>query len=203
MTDTTNTTNSIDSIDNTATLADITDQTLADDGPDDIPGAGDATSDDPATLRAQIADLNTRLDQEHEAFLRARADFANYKRRTDEEREKLRGIVGENILSGLLPVVDNFERALQAAQTTQDFDKLVGGVGATLRQLQDYLKREGIEVIKAEPGDPFDPNFHNAVLRDETTEYPENTLVEELQKGYTIAGRVLRPAMVKVATGAE
>ena len=201
MTDTTNTTNGID---NTATLADITDQTLADDGPDDIPGAGDdATTDDPAALRAQIADLATRLDQEHEAFLRARADFANYKRRTDEEREKLRGIVGENILSGLLPVVDNFERALQAAQTTQDFDKLVGGVGATLRQLQDYLKREGIETIKAEPGDPFDPNFHNAVLRDETTEYPENTLVEELQKGYTLGGRVLRPAMVKVATGAE
>jgi molecular chaperone GrpE len=78
----------------------------------------------------------------------------------------------------------------------------VGGVNATLRQMQDFLAKEGVQPIDA-LYQPFDPNFHNAVLREETTEYPENTVVEELQKGYTLGERVLRPTMVKVSTGGE
>ncbi len=170
---------------------------LTDDAPTASLGAGDVTPE------ARIADLQAQLDREHQAHLRARADFANYKRRNDEEKERIRSIVGEDILTGLLPIADNFERALSAAEATQDFEKLIGGVRATLRQMQDFLTRQGVQPIAAEPGDAFDPNVHNAVLRDETTEYPENAIVAELQKGYTLAGRVLRPAMVKVAAGAE
>lgn len=193
-------------------LIDITlDQAATGGVSDDTPsgGNGEATTagnndaTDPAALHAQLTDLQTKLDQEHEAYLRARADFANYKRRNDEEKERIRSIVGEDILTGLLPVVDNFERALSAAEATRDYEKLVGGVQATLRQMQAFLTKQGVEPIQADPGDLFDPNVHNAVLRDETTEYAENTIVEELQKGYTLSGRVLRPAMVKVATGAE
>ena len=187
-------------------VADITDQTLADDGPEDIPGAADdaaaSTSNEPAALRAQLEEMRQRATAEHEAYLRALADFSNYKRRTEEEKERLRGIVNENLLLGLLPIVDNFERALQSANITKDYDKLITGVNAILRQMQDFLTKEGVTSIEA-VGQPFDPNFHNAVLRHETTEYPENTVVEELQKGYTRGDRVLRPSMVKVATGSE
>jgi len=204
-----NTTNNpTNGIDASSPLADLADQTLAQESLSDIPGAaanaannGEAAENgDPET---QLAALQTELDQEREAHLRARADFANFKRRTDEERERMRAFVGENILAGLLPIVDNFERAVQAANTTQDYEKLIGGVNAILRQMQEFLAKNGVETVKADAGDPFDPNFHNAVLQAETTEYPENAIVEELQKGYTLGGRVLRPAMVKVATGAE
>lgn len=190
---------------NSHAVEDILDQTLADDTAEDVLLTDDEDQeeigDDPAALRRRLAEANARAHSEHESFLRARADFSNFKRRNDEEKERLRTIMTEDVLKGLLPIVDNFERAVQAAQSTQDYDKLVGGVSATLRQVQEFLVRQGIETISADQGEPFDPNFHNAVLREETTEYAENTIVEELQKGYTLGGRVLRPSMVKVATG--
>lgn len=200
--------------DNPEILADITDQTLADEQPGDVPtvdiptvettGAPepDESGDELSTLQAQIDEARREAESKHDAYLRALADFANYKRRTQEESARQRDIVREEILTGVLPVIDNFERALASAQTTQDYDKLVSGVQAILRQLQDFLTREGVTGIEA-VGQPFDPNFHNAVLRHETTEYPENTVVEELQKGYTLGKRVLRPSMVKVAAGTE
>lgn len=185
-------------------VSDLTDQTLADDTAEDVflddesieggnGSAGTATAGDPDAVRRE-------LEEERNAHLRTMADFANFKRRTEEDRESLRQHMTADLLSRLLPIVDNFERALQAAQQTKDYDKLVTGVNAVYRQLQDYLSREGVAPIEA-LHEPFDPNLHNAVMRDETTEYPENTVVEELQKGYTHRGRVLRPTMVKVAVG--
>ncbi len=155
-----------------------------------------------AALQAELNEANQRAEAEREAHLRARADFQNYKRRTDEERESLRAYVAEDILKKLLPVVDNFERALAAAVETRDYDKLIGGVNATYRQMQEFLSREGVTLIEA-LYQPFDPNIHNAVLREETDEYPENTVIEELQKGYTLSGKALRPTMVKVSAGME
>jgi molecular chaperone GrpE len=157
---------------------------------------------DVTVLDAELEAANRKADEAHEAFLRARADFANYKRRVEEERESLRQFVSSDLLARLLPIVDNFERALAAAAQTTDYEKLVTGVNAVYRQLQEFLAREGVAPIDA-LFQPFDPNVHNAVLREETTEHPENTVVEELQKGYTLNGKVLRPTMVKVATGAE
>jgi molecular chaperone GrpE len=162
--------------------------------------AGDVI--DVARLDAELDAANKKAEEAHEAFLRARADFANYKRRVEDERESLRQFVSSDLLARLLPIVDNFERALAAASQTTDYEKLVTGVNAVYRQLQDFLTREGVTQIDA-IFQPFDPNIHNAVLREETTEHPENTVVEELQKGYTLNGKVLRPTMVKVATGAE
>lgn len=168
---------------------DITDQTLTDEG-----------NLDASALLAQLTAAEARAASEHEAFLRARADFANLKRRTEEEREALKTYLTTDLLKRLLPIVDNFDRALLAAETTRDYEKLIGGVNAVYRQLQDMLTKEGVTPIDA-LYQPFDPNLHNAVLREETTEHPENTVVEELQKGYTLNGKVLRPTMVKVATG--
>ena len=144
-------------------------------------------------LKTQLADLN-------EAFLRSRAEFANFKRRTEEERESLKQFLVSDLLLRLLPLADNFERALQAAAQTQDYEKLIGGVEGIQRQLSEILGREGVTVIPAQ-GQPFDANLHNAVLRDESGEHPDNTVVEELQKGYELNGKVLRPTLVKVAAG--
>ncbi len=162
----------------------------------------DAQAADPETLRAELDSATRRAEEMSEAFLRARADFANYKRRNEEERESLRSVMNTDLLTRLLPIVDNFERAIHASSQTQDYEKLVGGVNAVYRQIQDLLAREGVTPIEA-VGEPFDPNLHNAVLREETTEYPENSVIEELQKGYVINGKVLRPTLVKVAAGDE
>lgn len=189
-------------------VSDLTDQTLADDTAKDVflefdlEDDDDSGADDGGGDTATAADAATRreLEEERTAHLRTMADFANFKRRTEEDRESLRQHLTSDLLSRLLPIVDNFERALQAAEQTKDYDKLVTGVNAVYRQLQDYLSREEVKPIEA-LHEPFDPNLHNAVMRDETTEHPENTVVEELQKGYTHRGRVLRPTMVKVAVG--
>jgi molecular chaperone GrpE len=164
------------------------------------PAGGDLT--DAEMFQAELDAASRKAEEAHEAYLRARADFANYKRRVEEERESLRQFVSSDLLARLLPIVDNFERALAAAAQTTDYEKLVTGVNAVYRQLQDFLAREGVTAIDA-LYQPFDPNVHNAVLREETTDYPENTVVEELQKGYALNGKVLRPTMVKVATGTE
>mgnify|MGYP001548581223 CR=1 FL=1 len=163
--------------------------------PEETPIVERATSasNDVESLKAQLAEAN-------EAFLRSRADFANFKRRTEEERESLKQYLQADMLTRLLSVVDDFERALSAAGQTSDYDKLVGGVEGIHRKLHELLSREGVEPIEA-VGQAFDPNLHNAVLRDESGEHEENTVVEELQRGYTLGGKVLRPTLVKVAAG--
>lgn len=180
-------------------VADITDQMLTEESVfetrTDDPG-------DPASPQAEIERLTRQVAEEHEAYLRARADFANYKRRVQEENARQREVVNEDLLKRLLPIVDNFERALQSAETTRDYEKLIGGVRATLRQMQDFLSKAGVNGIEA-VGQPFDPNFHEAVQTEESPEHPENTVIAELQRGYTIGERVLRPSMVRVATGAD
>lgn len=148
-------------------------------------------------LLAQLEEANRKVTEVNEARLRALADYANLKRRGEEERDNLRQYVVEDMMKRLLPIVDNFERAISASEQTREYDKLIGGVNAVYRQLQELLTKEGVTKIDA-VNQPFDPNVHNAVLREEDSDHPENTVVEELQKGYMLNGRVLRPTMVKV-----
>lgn len=149
---------------------------------------------------ARITTLELQLADANEHFLRARADYQNLKRRTEEERDSLRTFLVTDLIGRLLPVVDNLDRALASAESTPDFDAFLVGILGIRRQMEDFLVRENVEPIAAE-GEAFDPNLHNAVMRDETSDQPENTVVEVLQRGYTIGGKVLRPAMVKVAAG--
>lgn len=165
-----------------------------------VVGEVEESTTDITALQTEIESLKQQLADEKESFLRARADYMNLKRRSEDERDSLKEYVTGELLLRLLPVADNLERALNAATQTQDYDKLIGGVEAVHRQFQNFLVKEGITAIPA-VGEQFDPNLHNAVLRDEESDQPENTVVEELQKGYTIGGRVLRPTMVKVAVG--
>jgi len=104
---------------------------------------------------------------------------------------------GEQIIVSLLPVLDNLERAL--AVKHDDVEKVYEGVEMIIRQIRDILTAEGLEAIPS-VGEQFNPEIHEAVMREEGSEYPENTVVEELRKGYTLKGKVIRAAMVKVAT---
>ena len=147
--------------------------------PTDVP----SLTDEVLELRAQVENLTGQVDAYQTDFLRARADFQNLKRRTEEEREQLRAFLIEGLIKKLLPVIDNFERALAAAEQTQDYEKLIGGIEAIYKQFSEAIQGEGVGVIPGGPGTPFDPNLHNAVLSTDDSEYPDNSIVEELQKG--------------------
>jgi molecular chaperone GrpE len=166
--------------------------TAAEKGVDVVPGE-DATSDPAvAELQAELADLRDRS-------IRTLADFENYRRRSERERDDLKRFAQGDVLRDLLPVVDNLQRALAAGGTVDD---LKTGVELTLRQFRDLLKQRGIAEVPA-LGEPFDPALHEAVARvdDETVQAP--TVIDELQRGYTLHGRLLRPALVRVAMPAE
>jgi len=152
------------------------------------------------SLRAEVERLTKERDNEREQHLRTLADFQNFRRRKEEERGADRQFANRELIIGLLPVLDNFERALAAAEKSQSYDALIDGVKLTLRQLNDFLAKNGVRPIDS-VGKEFDPNYHEAVMRVESGDEPENTVVEELQKGYAMHDRVLRPSMVKVARG--
>lgn len=148
-------------------------------------------------LEGENALLKQQLAEKHDSLLRTMADFDNFRRRTRQEMEEIRRIALEEFLRGLLRVMDNFERALQAAEESQSFEKLMEGVQMTYRQMQSLLREAGVQPIEA-VGKPFDPNFHEAVQRVHSPEHPDETVLEEVERGYMIQSRVLRPSRVKV-----
>lgn len=150
-----------------------------------------------------LEECRCRLDEEHGRaeeyygrLLRLQADFENYRRRTQKEKEDLWKYASEQLIISLLPVLDNLDRALVARD--DDPVRVVEGVEMIYRQLQDILTREGLSSIPA-AGEEFDPALHEAMMQQETDQYPDNTVLEELQKGYLLKDKVIRPAMVKVA----
>lgn len=138
-------------------------------------------------------------DPEEEAlnikYMRLMADFQNFKRRTEKEKSDIYAFANEKIVKELLDVIDNFERALAAGNNG---DKFLEGMEMILKQLLAVLERAGVTEIKC-LGEEFDPNFHNAVMTEDSTEYESGKVTEVLQKGYILNGRVVRPVMVKVA----
>lgn len=148
-------------------------------------------------LEEENALLKQQVAEKQDSLLRTMADFDNFRRRTRQEMEEIRRIALEEFLRSLLRVMDNFERALQAANESQSFEKLMEGVQLTYRQMQALLREAGVQPIEA-VGKPFDPNFHEAVQRVQSTEHPDETVLEEVERGYMIQSRVLRPSRVKV-----
>lgn len=127
-------------------------------------------------------------------YLRLMADFQNYKRRVEKEKKDLYAYANENIMSDLLTVMDNFERALEH-DADENFKE---GIEMIFKQLQDALEKSGLAEIPA-LGEDFDPNVHNAVMAEETEDYESGKVSGVMQKGYTLNGKVIRPSMVKVA----
>ena len=152
---------------------------------------------DVCLLKEGLEAAEKRADEEHDRFLRTLAEFDNYRKRSREEFQQVCTFAVEDLVIRLLPVLDNFERAIKTAEEIKDYDALHGGVILILRQLRDILTKEGVKPIEAE-GKQFDPNVHEAVMRVDTDECPDGTIIEEFQTGYTLGDKVIRPSMVKV-----
>ena len=142
----------------------------------------------------EVENLKQELETQQDAYQRMLAEYANYKRRTEQEKEQLGSFTKAEVLKTLLPAIDNLERAAAAPAG----DEYKTGVDMTIRQLFDILKSLGLEEIEA-AGAPFNPEIHNAVMREDADGVDPETVTEVYQKGYKIGDRVLRPSMVKVA----
>ena len=158
----------------------------------------EVAADEVSALRLDIESLKEQLARQQDQYLRALADFDNYKKRHEAAYDRHIQVANQELILKLLPAIDNFERALAAARETESFEALAEGVDLTLRQLRDLLAAEGVEVIPT-VGEPFDPNVHEAVMSVTTDEAPDHTVVEEFERGYTHKDKVIRPAKVKVA----
>ncbi len=146
----------------------------------------------------EVDDLKAQVKQANDDFLRARADLQNFRRRGEDERLRIIRDANERLIKELLPILDDFDLALGAARKTESYEQLIGGVGAILRKFQDTLTKQGVESIPA-VGEKFDAEVHEAVMLDEDSDEPDETVTAELRKGYTLHDRVIRPSLVKVA----
>lgn len=146
---------------------------------------------------AALARAREQADDNLRNWQRAAADFSNYKRRTEDERKAVNLMANAVLLSRLLAVIDDFDRALESVP--EDIHEgWLDGIRLVERKLQALLEAEGVTPIEA-VGQPFDPNLHEAVVHEETTEHPDNTVIGEVQRGYLLHERVLRPSLVRVA----
>lgn len=147
----------------------------------------------------QYNKLKEDYDKLNNQYLRLAADFDNYRKRQEQEREALLKFGTENALKKLIEVLDNFERGAKALESVEDCQKVKDSFNLVHKQTTDVLAKLGLEEIQAE-GQEFDPNLHDAVMQTPTSEHPENTVINVMQKGYKAGDKVLRPALVNVAS---
>ena len=142
--------------------------------------------------------LQEKYDQLNNQYIRLAADFDNYRKRHEQEKEALLKYGAENTLKKMIEVLDNFERGLKAIETVEDCEKVKECYNLAYKNFTDVLTKAGLEPIKAE-GEIFDPNLHDAVMQTPTADKPEHTIIAELQRGYKLGDKVLRPTLVNVA----
>jgi len=153
-------------------------------------------------LEAKISKLEDDFEKRDTQYKRLAADFENFRRRQDSEKENLLKFGAENLLLDILPVIDNFDRAIDVSKKAKDMDSLLTGIELIKRQLIESMYKNGLEVIQA-LDTPFDPNFHESVQKivDDTKE--DQTVIHEVQKGYTLFGKVIRPTTVVISATSE
>ena len=164
--------------------------------------AAQQAADTTENRRAKAAaGVDAVVDEENrqlkDRYMRTLADFENYRKRADREKSEFFKYALAGVLKDLIPILDNFDRALEHAGEGDEFHK---GVALIYKQMWDVLQRHGLRPIE-QAGVPFDPKIHEAVIREENPSVPSQTVVAVLQKGYFLHDRLLRPAMVKVAVG--
>ena len=173
------------------------------DAHDSVTAAGSVDAAAIADLERQITGLKAQLEERTGQYMRIAADFENYRKRTGKEKEDLEGQIKGNTIMELFPVVDNFERARSQIKPQSETEMTIHkSYQSVYKQLVECLKRLGVSAMRTE-GEEFDPNIHEAVMREPTNDYPEGIIIEEFVRGYKLGDRVLRHAMVKVATVAE
>jgi len=149
-------------------------------------------------LKKEVERLSREKEELNDKLLRIAADFDNYRKRVEKEKEEIFNYGHANIVKDILLVVDNLERAIEAAENHHDHESLLEGVKLTLNSFWSTLKKYGVEPLEAE-GKPFDPKFHEAMTTVETDEVEPNTVVKEFQRGYLLKDRLLRPSRVAVS----
>ena len=168
----------------------------APEGAESADGAAEA-AESAEDLQKKVETLAAALQEKDNRLKRLQADFENFRRRTSKEREEIGNVVTQELLKNLLPIVDNFDRAMATEQ--HDGKAFQKGVEMIYTQLGETLKNAGLEIIETE-GQKFDPNFHQAVMRVENPDLDDDTIAQELQKGYIVKGKVIRPSMVQVVS---
>lgn len=143
--------------------------------------------------------LQEEYDKLNQQYIRLAADFDNYRKRQEQERESLLKYGAENALKKMTEILDNFERGEKALENVEDCKQVKDSFNLVHKQVLETLQKLGLEEIEAE-GKQFDPNFHEAVMQTPTSEHPEHTIINVLQKGYKMGDKVLRPSLVNVAT---
>jgi len=152
------------------------------------------------TLRQELEEAKDQAAEYLDGWQRARAEFANYKKRNEQERQELFKLANSTLISRLLPIFDDFERAFQTLPSNLLSLTWIDGVALIYRRLQAILDGEGLTPMETE-GQSFDPLVHEAVTYEESAEHQEGQIIGEVQRGYKLGDRVLRPALVRVAKG--
>jgi molecular chaperone GrpE len=150
-------------------------------------------------MEGKIESLKKEAKENHDRMLRMAAEFENYKKRATREMNDFRKFANENFVKAMLPVVDNLDRAIESSSNDKNANNsVVEGVSMTLKEILKVFEEFNVKPFES-LGKPFDPNFHQAVMQEQGETYPDNTVIKELQKGYMIHDRLLRPAMVVVS----
>jgi molecular chaperone GrpE len=171
--------------------------------PEIVPSAAvpeiEAPSDLVKELEAELEQSKTQAAENLDGWQRSRAEFANYKRRVEAERTDLVASAGAEALKRVLPAVDDFERAMQTLPADLKDHPWISGVLLVQRKLNSALEQSGVTPIVVKPGDTFDPNLHEAVTHEDSDQVASEQIISEVQRGYKLGDRVLRPTMVRVA----
>lgn len=162
------------------------------------PVADDTASDAPPTLERQLADALAERDANHDRFLRSQAEFENYRKRAQREAGEERKFAPLPFVRDLLPVIDNLRRAADAARNVDQNSDLVQGIDLVLQQIEQTLASHGVTPIPA-VGETFDPHLHEALTQMSSAEHPPMTILQELERGYKLHDRVVRPGKVIVS----
>lgn len=150
------------------------------------------------SLEDKIDKIEAEVEEWKQAYLRKQADFQNFTKRKENELADLRKYAAEKVILKVVEAVDNLERGVAASSETKDFDSLVKGVEMTLNQMHGIMNAEGVEPIAADMGTKYDPYVHQAVMTEASEEVENDHIIMELQKGYKLKDKVIRPSMVKV-----
>lgn len=168
----------------------------------DVNEKGDSVSSEQIPEDGEIADeitsLKSELEKVNNQYIRLAADFDNYRKRQLQEREALLKYGAEETLKKMIEALDNIDRAKKSVENVDDVNTVKDSYNIVFKQIFDVLEKIGLEVIDTKDKE-FDPNWHEAVMQTPTSEYPENTIIAELQKGYKLGDKVLRPSLVNVA----
>ena len=166
-----------------------------------VPEEEEPEEDDLTRLSRQLEETQTKSEEYLDGWQRSRAEFANYRRREEQRRKQLNAQAQSALLSRLLPVLDDLDRAFQMIPEDARESGWVEGLSLVGHKLQTVLEKEGLSVLQVQTGDAFDPNYHEAVTHEPNDDCEAGQIIEVLQRGYTLSDVVLRPALVRVSCG--